>query len=309
MTPSRIAVTGATGFIGNRLVEMLVEEGFEVMALTRSASRAKAVFPKRRFPAVEVVQYDPNRLGDWVEQLEGCAGVVHLAGAPIAGRWTPSFKQAIRESREVGTRTLIEALAGLTSRPPVLISSSACRFYGISERGSFDETSQPIDADDYLSGTCIIWEREAKAAEALGIRTVIIRHGFALAMTPRFRRTLMTFRRFTGGRVGSGRQWISWIHRDDTCHVIIQAIRDETMSGAYNATAPKPVRMADFSRELGSLVGGRLRLPVPSMIIEQIFGDGATVILDGQRVTSARLQEAGFRFRHPDLREALASIL
>jgi hypothetical protein len=141
------------------------------------------------------------------------------------------------------------------------------------------------------------------------VRTVIIRHGFALAMTPRFRRTLMTFRRFVGGRVGSGRQWISWIHRDDTAHVIIQALRDETMHGAFNATAPKPVRMADFTRHLGALVGGRLRLPVPSMVIEQIFGDGATVILDGQRVLSPRLQDAGYRFRHPDLREALASIL
>jgi uncharacterized protein (TIGR01777 family) len=309
MRDVRIAVTGATGFIGSRLVELLVEEGVTVLALSRSARQARAIFPATRYPSVEVVTYDPYRLGDWVASLEGCAGVVHLAGAPIAGRWTTSFKQAIRESREVGTRNLVGALERLERRPPVLISSSACRYYGISDTATFDETSPAGDAHDYLSNVCIIWEAEAQRAEALDIRTVILRHGFALAMTPRFRRTLMTFRRFVGGRVGSGRQWISWIHRDDTARLIIQALRDERMSGIYNAVAPRPVRMADFARHLGSAVGGRLRLPVPSLVIEQIFGDGATVILDGQRVVSARLEETGFRFQHPELREALVDIL
>ncbi len=309
MAPLTIAVTGATGFIGSRLVELLSAEGFAVKALTRSAARARAIFAPRQFPAVEVVQYDPYRLGDWVAALDGVAGVVHLAGAPIAGRWSPAFKQAIRESREIGTRRLVEALAEVRERPPVLISSSACRYYGISDTATFDETSPPGDARDYLSNVCIIWEGEASRATTLDIRTVILRHGMALAMTPRFRRTLMTFRRFVGGRVGSGRQWISWIHRDDTARLIIEALRNEGMTGAYNAVAPRPVRMADFARHLGSAVGGRFRLPVPSMIVEQIFGDGATVILDGQRVASTRLAETGFEFRHPELRETLDDIL
>jgi uncharacterized protein len=309
VAPLTVAVTGATGFIGSRLVELMAAEGLAVKILTRSASRARALFAPRHFPLVEVVPYDPGRLGDWVAALDGVDAVVHLAGAPIAGRWTADFKHAIRESREVGTRRLVEALGQLRRRPPVLISSSACRYYGISETATFDETSPPGGAHDYLASVCTIWEGEALRAEALDVRTVILRHGFALAMTPRFRRTLMTFRRFVGGRVGSGRQWISWIHRDDTARLVIHALRDENMRGVYNAVAPRPVRMADFARHLGGAVGGHFRLPVPSMIIEQIFGDGATVILDGQRVISNRLSETGFQFRHPELRETLADIL
>jgi len=305
----RIVVTGATGFIGSRLVELLAAEGHAVVVFSRNAGRARSVFPQGRFPAVETVTWDPLRLGDWVAALDGVDGVVHLAGAPIAGRWTPAFKHAIRESREVGTRRLVEALAEVQHRPAVLVSSSACRYYGISDTATFDESSPPGDGDDFLSNTCIIWEGEADKAAELGIRTVILRHGFALAMTPRFRKTLMTFRRFAGGRVGSGRQWISWIHLDDTARLILQALTDATMQGAYNATAPRPVRMADFSRNLGAVVGGRLSLPVPAFLIEQIFGDGATVILDGQRVLSHRLEETGFEFRHTDLRAALASII
>ena len=304
----RIAVTGATGFIGSRLVALLGEEGHDVVALSRHAGRARAVFPKSRYPMIEIVAYDPLALGEWVSALDGVDGVVHLAGAPIAGRWTPDFKHAIRQSREVGTRRLIEALAQVKNRPPVLVSSSACRFYGISDTASFDETSPPGDGDDFLSKTCIIWEGEASRALDLGIRTVILRHGFALALTPRFRQTLMTFRRFAGGRVGSGRQWISWIHLDDTARLILQALTDQAMTGPYNATAPRPVRMADFGRHLGAVVGGRLSLPVPGFVIEQIFGDGATVILDGQRVLAKRVAETGFQFRHTDLRDALASI-
>jgi len=305
----RIAVTGATGFIGSRLVEMLSAEGHTVVVFSRNGGRARSVFPLSRFPAVETVTWDPFRLGDWVATLDGVDGVVHLAGAPIAGRWTPEFKRAIRESREVGTRHLVEALAKVKHRPAVLVSSSACRYYGISDTATFDEGSPPGDGDDFLSNTCIIWEGEADKAAELGIRTVVLRHGFALAMTPRFRKTLMTFRRFAGGRVGSGRQWISWIHLDDTARLIMQALTDEAMHGPYNATAPRPVRMADFSRNLGAVVGGRLSLPVPGFLIEQIFGDGATVILDGQRVLSNRLGETGFEFRHTDLRAALASII
>lgn len=305
----RIAVTGATGFIGSRLVEMLAAEGHAVVVLSRNAGRARSIFPQARFPTVETVTWNPLRLGDWVAALDGLDAVVHLAGAPIAGRWTPEFKHAIRESREVGTRHLVAALAEVKHRPAVLVSSSASRYYGISDTATFDEASPPGDGDDFLSNTCIIWEGEADKAAELGIRTVILRHGFALAMTPRFRKTLMTFRRFAGGRVGSGRQWISWIHLDDTARLIIQALTDATMQGPYNATAPRPVRMGDFSRHLGAVVGGRLSLPVPAMLIEQIFGDGATVILDGQRVLSKRLADTGFEFRHTDLRAALASIL
>ncbi len=307
--PMKIAVTGATGFIGSRLVKLLQGEGHSVAALTRTAAQARAVFPKGHYSGVEIVQYDPYRLGDWARALEGCDGVVHLAGAPIAGRWTHDFKSQIKMSREIGTRRIVEAISQASQRPSVLVSSSATRYYGSSETATFDETSPAHSGQDYLAGVCRVWEAEAKAAELLGLRTVILRHGVVLDMTPRFRDVIKTFGRFIGGRIGSGRQWLSWIHREDTVRVILKALSEETMHGVYNATGPNPVRMDDFTRELGAAVGGRFHLPAPGFVIQGLLGDGATVILDGQRVIPARLLSEGFTYRLPDLRKAIASSL
>jgi hypothetical protein len=305
----KIAVTGASGFIGSRLVKLLQDEGHRVVALTRNEIQSRPIFPKTLFPAVDLVQYDPYRLDDWARALEGCNGVVHLAGAPIAGRWTPDFKSQIKQSREIGTRRIVEAMAQTSPRPSVLVSSSAARYYGSSETVTFDETSPPHPGQDFLAGVCRIWEAEANAAEGLGLRTVILRHGIVLDMTPRFRNVLKTFGSFVGGRIGSGRQWLSWIHREDTVQIILNALTDEAMRGVYNATGPQPVRMEDFTRELGAAVGGRFRVPVPGFIIQGLLGDGATVILDGQRVVPARLVSEGYSFRLPELRKAIASSL
>lgn len=307
--PMKIAVTGASGFIGSRLVEVLHDEGHEIMGFSRSARRTRRYFPESRFSRLQLVQYDPYQLGDWAQALNGCDGVVHLAGSPIHGRWTPEFKAEIKRSREVGTRTLVQAIAQANPRPRVLVSSSAVRYYGFSETATFDEDSPPYQGQDFLAGVTRVWEAEAGAAEELGLRAVILRHGIVLDLTQRFRDVLNRLGRFVGGLVGSGRQWFSWIHREDTVRIILRALTDETMTGAYNATGPHPVRMDEFMQALGEAFGGRFRLPVPGFVLQGLLGDGATIVLDGQRVIPARLQAEGFAFRHPELRQAIASSL
>jgi len=307
--PMKIAVTGASGLIGSRLVEVLQAEGHQVVGFTRSVRRTKRYFPQASFPALELVQYDPYQVGDWAQALSGCDGVVHLAGSPIHGRWTPEFKAEIKRSREVGTRTLVQAIDQASPRPRVLVSSSAVRYYGFSETETFDENSPPHQGQDFLSGVTRAWEAEARAAEELGLRVVILRHGIVLDMTSRFESVLDRLGRFVGGRIGSGRQWFSWIHREDTVRIILRALTDETMQGPYNATGPDPVRMDEFMRALGEQLGGRFKLPVPGVVLKGVLGDGATVVLDGQRVLPTRLQEEGFEFRYPELRQAIASSL
>ena len=307
--PMKIAVTGASGLIGSRLVEVLQAEGHRIVGFTRSFRRTRRYFPQASFPALELVQYDPYQLGDWARALEGCDGVVHLAGSPIHGRWTPEFKAEIKRSRELGTRTLVKAIAQASPRPRVLVSSSALRYYGFSETETFDENSPPHGGNDFLAGVTQVWEAEARAAEELGQRVVILRHGIVLDMTSRFESVLDRLGRFVGGRVGSGRQWFSWIHREDTVRIILRVLTDETMQGAYNATGPHPVRMNAFMDALGEQLGGRFKLPVPGLVLKGLLGDGATVVLDGQRVMPTRLLEEGFAFRYPDLRQAIASSL
>ena len=307
--PMKVAVTGASGLIGSRLVEVLQAEGHQIVGFTRSFRRTKRYFPQSNFPALELLQYDPYQLGDWAQALNGCDGVVHLAGSPIHGRWTPEFKAEIKRSRELGTRTLVQAIAQASPRPRVLVSSSAVRYYGSSETDTFDENSPPCPREDFLAGVTKAWEAEARAAEDLGLRVVILRHGIVLDMTSRFESVLDRLGKFVGGRVGSGRQWFSWIHREDTVRIILRALTDETMTGAYNATAPQPVRMDEFMGALGEQLGGRFKLPVPGMVLKGVLGDGATVVLDGQRVLPTRLQEEGFDFSHRDVRQAIASSL
>lgn len=309
MLPDRIAITGATGFIGSALVAALSAAGVEMAVLSRRPARAAELFPAGRFPRLRIVPCEPCLPGDWARALEGCGGVVHLAGSPIAGRWTPEFRRAILESREAGTRALVQAIAGLRAKPAVLVSASACRYYGTSDRARFDEDSPPGPATDYLAQVCTVWEREALRAEALGLRTVILRLGIALGLTQRFRELLPGLRPFMGGRIGSGRQWVSWIHREDAVAIILRALSDAAMTGAYNATAPNPVQMDRVTDAFGRASGGLIRVPVPSLVIQQFLGDGASVILEGQCVLPRRLLAAGFEFRFPQIGPAVRDVM
>ncbi|HIK41491.1 TIGR01777 family oxidoreductase [Thermoleptolyngbya sp. M55_K2018_002] len=304
----KIAVTGATGFVGTRLVERLLEEGHHVVALTRSKAHSDRVFPQSAFPNVDVVEYTPLESGDWQQVLSGCDGVVNLAGAGIADeRWTPERKQEILDSRKVGTEKIVEAIAQASPKPSVLVNASAIGYYGTSETATFDESSAP--GDDFLAQVCQAWEAAAESAQTSGTRVVILRTGIVLGMGGALGKMLTPFRLFAGGPLGTGRQWFSWIHREDLVNLILKALTDSSLSGVYNATAPNPVRMAEFCQTLGQIMGRPSWLPVPAFALEALLGDAAQVVLEGQQVLPKRTQEAGFAYQYSDVKAAIANIL
>ncbi|NJL48375.1 MAG: TIGR01777 family protein [Leptolyngbyaceae cyanobacterium SM2_5_2] len=304
----KIVVTGATGFVGVRLVERLQEDGHTVVALTRSAAHGRKVFPEIAFPGVEIVEYSPLESGAWQSVLLGCDGVVNLAGAPISERWSDTHKQDIMDSRKVGTEKLVEALAQANPRPGVWVNASAIGYYGTSETATFDETSAPI-ADDFLSKVCQAWETAAQPVKDYGARLVILRLGIVLGMGGAVAKMLTPFRMFAGGPIGSGRQWFSWIHRDDLVNLILQALNDPQMQGVYNATAPNPVRMAEFCKTLGKVLNRPSWLPVPDLVLETILGDGAQVVLEGQQVLPQRTEATGFQYQYSQVKDALVNVV
>lgn len=304
----KIAVTGATGFVGSRLVERLQQEGHQIVVLTRSATHAQRVFPASVFPAVEVVEYQPLESGAWQGAIAGCDGVVNLAGAPIADeRWTPQRKQEILDSRQIGTQKIVEAIAAANPKPSVLVNSSAIGYYGTSETATFDETS--ASGSDFLASVCQAWEAAATAVKESGVRLVIVRTGIVLGIGGAIAKMLLPFRLFAGGPIGSGRQWFSWIHRDDLVNLILKALTDSSVSGVLNATAPNPVRMAEFSQTMGQVMGRPSWLPVPAFALEAMLGDAAQVVLEGQRVVPTRTQATGFEFQYPLVKPALEEVL
>jgi uncharacterized protein (TIGR01777 family) len=304
----KFAITGATGFVGSRLVERLQAADHSIVVLTRSADHGRNVFPSADFPKVEIVEYTPLASGDWQAALSGCDGVVNLAGEPISERWTPEHKQAILESRQFGTERLVEALAQANPRPAVWVNASAIGYYGTSETATFDETSQPLD-NDFLSQVCQVWEGAAQAVTDYGTRLVILRLGIVLGNGGAVAKMLTPFRMFAGGPIGSGKQWFSWIHLEDLVSLIIQALNDPQMQGVYNATAPNPVRMKEFSKTLGKVLNRPSWLPVPDFVLETMLGDGAQVVLEGQQVLPKRTESTGFQYQYNHVKEALVDVV
>lgn len=305
----KVAITGGTGFVGSRLVEQLHKADHEILVLTRDAAKARRVFPERAFPKVTPVTYTPQQSGDWQAVIDGCDGVVNLAGAPISERWTAAHKRAMMDSRKVGTEKLIEAIAQAESKPQVLVSASAIGYYGTSETAAFDESSPPDD-DDFLSQVCQAWEAAAlKVQDIAGVRLVIPRIGIVLGNGGALERMLTPFRLFAGGPIGSGKQWFSWIHRDDLVAVLMRALTDESMSGIYNATAPNPVRMGQACEALGQALNRPSWLPVPDFVIEALLGDGAVVVLEGQQVIPKHLHAAGFDYQYPTVGPAMKAVV
>jgi uncharacterized protein len=304
----KVAITGATGFVGSRLVERLQAEGHEVVALSRNATKATQVFPKSAFPQVTVVAYTPTASGDWQQAIAGCDAVVNLAGEPLAEqRWTPAHKQRVMDSRQFGTQKIVEAIAQANPKPQVLVNASAIGYYGTSETATFDETSAP--GDGFLAEVCQQWEAAAAPVQDLGVRLVVLRIGIVLGMGGAIAKMLPPFKLFAGGPIGTGRQWFSWIHREDLVSLILRAIRDRGLSGTFNATAPHPVRMADFCQQLGAALNRPSWLPVPALALEVLLGDGAQVVLEGQEVCPQRVLATGFQYQYPEVKGAISQVL
>jgi uncharacterized protein (TIGR01777 family) len=304
----KIAVTGATGFVGSRLVERLQAEGHQVLVLLRNVAKLQQVFSPTRFPNVEGIAYTPKESGSWQQAIAGCDGVVNLAGEPLFGeRWTSERKREILASRQLGTQKIVEAIAQAQPKPTVLVNASAVGYYGTSETATFDETSAP--GSDFLANVCQAWEAEAEKVKETGTRLVILRFGIVLGMGGAIAQMLPPFQFFVGGPIGTGRQWFSWIHREDLVNLILQALTRPEIEGVLNGTSPYPVRMAELCSTLGQVLHRPSWLPVPDFALELLLGDAAKVVLEGQQVLPKRSQAYGFQYEYPVLREALEQIL
>jgi len=282
-----ITITGATGFIGRYLVQSLSRDGHSVRALSRAAWDIFAGEP----PA---------------ESLAGADAVIHLAGVPVAQRWTRSTKKQILDSRVVGTHHLVTALSTLSQRPEVLVCASAIGIYG--DRGDEILTEASPIGQGFLADVCNRWESEADLAESLGIRVVKLRIGIALGRKGgALEKMLPPFRAFLGGRLGAGSQWMSWVHVADIVGIIRHAI-DQPVHGAINATAPNPVRNIEFTHQLGTALHRPAIFPVPGMALKVLFGEMSEVLLASQRVLPKVAESAGYRFEFPELGAALRDL-
>jgi uncharacterized protein len=299
-----ILLSGGSGFIGSQLNRELTSDGHRVVRLVRPESRSSS--------AIETLAWNPaNGMIDSaaLARLRPDA-VVNLAGAPIAQRWTAARKRSIRESRVNGTRLLAGAIADLPDRPSVLVSGSAIGYYG-AHRGDevLDEDSAP--GSDFLADVAGEWERSTQAAQAAGVRVVTVRTGVVLGRNGgALARLLLPFQLGVGGRIGNGRQWMSWISRQDAVGAIRFALDTPSVQGATNLVAPEPVRNDEFARTLGRVLRRPSFFPVPAAALELLFGSMArNTILADQRVVPKRLAGAGFEFRHPRLESALRAEL
>ncbi|PZS08595.1 MAG: TIGR01777 family protein [Solirubrobacterales bacterium] len=304
----RVAVTGATGMIGRALVSALCECGDQPVALVRDADRARHALGEE----VEIHLWpDPKQALPPAVALDGADAVVHLLGEPVAQRWTKQARREIRDSRVLGTRSLVAGLDALSParRPGILVSQSATGYYGPRDEEPVREDAAA--GEDFLADVTSAWEHEALAAAELpGLRVALTRtgmvlspHGGALAkMLPPFRLGL-------GGPVAGGRQYVSWVHLDDVVGALRHCLAEPRAAGPVNVTAPNPVTNAGLSRALGRVLRRPAVLPVPAAALRLLYGEMAVIVVTGQRVLPARLQELGYRFRHPEPDPALRDVL
>ncbi|MCY4173535.1 MAG: TIGR01777 family oxidoreductase [Cyanobacteria bacterium MAG CAR3_bin_5] len=299
----RLFTTGCTGFIGQALVPALEAAGHELILATRHPDRARRLSPK-----AQVVEADTRQPGPWQAHVATAEGVINLAGEPIAEqRWTDEHKTLIRQSRVTTTRNLVEAVTAADSGPQVFVSGSAVGYYGASKAGEYSEASP--GGTDFLARVCQEWEAATRPAQAC-CRVVVLRIGIVLGPDGgALGKMLPVFRLGVGGPVGSGRQWMSWIHRTDFCRLTVAALADPAFRGVYNAVAPNPVTMGEMASSLGRTMGRPSLLPVPAPLLQALLGDGAMVVLKGQKVRADALGERGFSFAYPTLPEALKEIV
>ena len=297
----KVAITGATGFIGRELIRELESTGTEYVIITREPNRARRKFPR----ASNVLEWSLPATALEPDDLEGLDGVIHMAGAPVAQRWTASHKRAIEESRVLYTRGLVEAVGRTSQRPPVLISFSAIGYYGVRDDTRLTETSSA--GSDFLAQVCRSWEEEAAKATALGIRVVNPRVGIVIGRGGgALSQMLLPFKLGIGGPIGNGRQWMSWVHVSDVVGLALDALTNTALRGPINATAPEPVTNREFSKSLGRVLHRPAILPIPVLGLKLMFGDFADVLATGQRVIPDKAIRAGYKFRFPNLEEALA---
>jgi uncharacterized protein (TIGR01777 family) len=304
----RIFLTGGTGLIGRRLAKRLLARGDQPVVLTRRYAEARQMLGTQ----VELAEGDPMKPGDWMAAVEGCDAVLHLAGENVFGRrWSKAFKQLLIDSRVQSTRNVAQALARkprtAAGEAKVLVNASAIGIYG--PRGDEEVTEEAPPGGDFLARLCIDWEREARAVEEAGVRSVQVRVGVVLdreggALT----KMLTPFKLFVGGPVGSGRQYMAWIHHEDMVGLFLFALDNPDCAGPLNGTAPHPVTNRDFSRALGKALGRPSFVRTPRFALRVALGEVADVVATGQRVVPAKALALGYTFQYPTVEAALGEI-
>jgi hypothetical protein len=300
----KIFVTGGTGFIGRHLTRRLSESGHEIFILSRSAVKVK-----ESIPWAAMIEGDPVKPGGWQQRAGECEAAINLAGSSIFTLWTDAARKRILDSRVLTTRNLVDGFAVL-GKKKILLNASAIGYYGSRvDDEILDEDSPP--GAEFMSEVCVRWEDEAKRAVESGARVVLLRFGTVLGRAGgALSMMLSAFRYLLGSSMGSGRQWMPWIHLEDLCNIFLLLLNDGDMTGPVNCVAPNPVRNSEFARILAKTLGRPILLPaVPAFLLRTLLGEFANVVLRGQRVVPKRLMEAGFSFRFPTLQQALEDLI
>jgi uncharacterized protein len=303
--PSKIVVTGGTGYVGRALVARLSSAGHAVTVLSRSAALPKELSARS---GVRGAAWDPRRAGEWTAELEGAEAIVHLAGRKAVGeRYTKAVKDEIFESRVQSTEVLVSAMERLAQPPRVFVCASGVGYFGgkPGDHPPLDESAPP--GDDFLAHVVIEWEARARAAERLGIRVVSARFGAVLGRGGGALAVMaLPFKLMAGGPLGSGRQVFCWVHLDDALDALERCLTDARLSGPVNVAAPHAVTNAEASKLLAHALHRPSWLPAPAFALRALFAEGAVPVLTGQRAYPKKLEEVGFTFHYPTLAEALA---
>jgi uncharacterized protein (TIGR01777 family) len=306
----KIIIAGGTGFLGSPLAEMYAEDGHEVRVLSRSLIPGDTRHdPGTGVPGITRVGWKPDgSAGPWASSLEGADAAINLSGESLSGkRWTPQRKADFRTSRILATRSLAAAILAARTPPPVFISGSAVGYYGPRDGQPLSESDPP--GSDFLAQLCVEWEKEARKAERPNTRVVTIRTGLVLERSggplPEMMRP---FKLFIGGPVGSGRQYVSWIHRLDWIEIVRWIVQTPEVAGPLNATAPHPITNRELARALGRALHRPSLIPAPGFALKIALGEMADLVLTGQRVLPAQAQKQGYHFRYPEIDQAFRGI-
>jgi uncharacterized protein (TIGR01777 family) len=305
----KIIISGGTGMIGTALSKGYLEEGHEVIVLSRDLDKHPDI-PE----GVTALQWDASTAGNWANHLEDASAVIHLAGENLAGEhffpssWTKKRKRLIIQSRVQSGKAIVKAIQQTEHKPAVLVQASGVGYYGTSWDKTFDETSPP--GDDFLARVGIEWESSTEGVEQVGVRRLVIRSGAVLSTRGgAFTRLVLPFKLFVGGPMGSGRQYLPWIHIADEVGAIRFLVESQAASGVYNLVAPQAVTNAEFGRTIARVINRPYWFPIPAFAMRLAFGEVAVTVLEGQHAVPGRLQELGFNYQYPDVRSAVSDLL
>ncbi|HAP35510.1 MAG TPA: TIGR01777 family protein [Bacteroidetes bacterium] len=301
----KILITGGTGFIGSHLVKYLSKESHHIVLLTRSISRTSTL----NNATMKYIHWDPQMIGEWTDELNDCDMVINLIGKNVfEERWNEKVKQEILNSRIIPTKLLVEAIGRAKHKPSLLISASAVGFYG--DRNDEIITEVSSGGNDFLADVVKQWEGAAYEAEKFGVRVATPRIGLVLEKSGgMIGKMLLPFKLFVGGPIGSGKQFLPWVHMDDVVRGILYPIGNKNFRGIYNLVSPNPISMNDFSAIFGKIIHRPSWIPAPNFALQILYGEGAKVILSGQKAIPEKLLAAGYQFSYPELKTAMNNIL